>query len=161
MNFTMAMLWCHYTGSMWSDGRISIGQCDLVESWDNLSLSQKKNLNYRYQMGCECRVSKDCLFSIQTYLSLSHWCICLRGASRNKADIAKRLKSSFHFSTKDLRWFVKVLLSSYFLINTQHQVYAETLQFSSNSHPNKAPVHNTAGGQLQEQIIRWASMQTN
>uniref|UniRef100_A0A3B4AJM9 Metalloproteinase inhibitor 4 n=1 Tax=Periophthalmus magnuspinnatus TaxID=409849 RepID=A0A3B4AJM9_9GOBI len=46
---------CALTGSMWSDGRISIGQCDLVESWDNLSLSQKKNLNYRYQMGCECR----------------------------------------------------------------------------------------------------------
>lgn len=45
------------TGSMWSDGRIFIGQCDMVESWDNLSLSQKKNLNYRYQMGCECRVS--------------------------------------------------------------------------------------------------------
>ncbi|KAF3856136.1 hypothetical protein F7725_016859 [Dissostichus mawsoni] len=43
------------TGSMWSDGRISIGQCDIVESWDNLSVSQKKNLNYRYQMGCECR----------------------------------------------------------------------------------------------------------
>uniref|UniRef100_A0A3Q3WGW4 Metalloproteinase inhibitor 4 n=1 Tax=Mola mola TaxID=94237 RepID=A0A3Q3WGW4_MOLML len=45
------------SGSMWSDGRISIGQCDLVESWDNLSLSQKKNLNYRYQMGCECRIN--------------------------------------------------------------------------------------------------------
>lgn len=45
------------SGSMWRDGRISIGQCDLVESWDNLSLSQKKNLNYRYQMGCECRIN--------------------------------------------------------------------------------------------------------
>ncbi|XP_034725331.1 metalloproteinase inhibitor 4-like [Etheostoma cragini] len=45
------------SGSMWSDGRISIGQCDLVESWDNLSLSQKKNLNYKYQMGCECRIN--------------------------------------------------------------------------------------------------------
>lgn len=44
---------------MWRDGRISVGQCDLVESWDNLSLSQKKNLNYRYQIGCECRVSDD------------------------------------------------------------------------------------------------------
>uniref|UniRef100_A0A3Q2YCJ4 TIMP metallopeptidase inhibitor 4 n=1 Tax=Hippocampus comes TaxID=109280 RepID=A0A3Q2YCJ4_HIPCM len=42
---------------MWSDGRLSIGQCDLVESWDNLSLSQRKNLNYRYQMGCECRIN--------------------------------------------------------------------------------------------------------
>lgn len=47
------------TGNMWRDGRISVGQCDLVESWDNLSLSQKKNLNYRYQIGCECRVSDD------------------------------------------------------------------------------------------------------
>ncbi|XP_010729629.2 metalloproteinase inhibitor 4 isoform X2 [Larimichthys crocea] len=45
------------SGGMWSDGRITIGQCDLVESWDNLSLSQKKNLNYRYQMGCECRIN--------------------------------------------------------------------------------------------------------
>lgn len=60
---------CHPTGSMWSDGRISIGQCDLVESWDNLSLSQKKNLNYRYQMGCECRVSKGCSLSSHPYLS--------------------------------------------------------------------------------------------
>ncbi|XP_056292857.1 metalloproteinase inhibitor 4-like isoform X1 [Pseudoliparis swirei] len=51
------------SGSMWSDGRISIGQCDLVESWDNLSLSQKKNLNYRYQMGCECRVNQHLLHS--------------------------------------------------------------------------------------------------
>lgn len=84
------MLSCPYTGSMWSDGRISIGQCDLVESWDNLSLSQKKNLNYRYQMGCECRVSKDCSFSLHTYLSLSHSSFCLRDAymsfgSGNKA----------------------------------------------------------------------------
>ncbi|CAL8403006.1 metalloproteinase inhibitor 4 [Gadus morhua] len=45
------------SGSMWNDGRISIGQCDLVEPWDNLSMSQKKNLNYRYQMGCECRIN--------------------------------------------------------------------------------------------------------
>lgn len=53
---------------MWSDGRISIGQCDLVESWDNLSLSQKKNLNYRYQMGCECRVSLRKLWFYLEYL---------------------------------------------------------------------------------------------
>lgn len=73
-----AKCWCHQTGSMWSDGRISIGQCDLVESWDNLSVSQKKNLNYRYQMGCECRVSKDCQFSMHTYLSFSHSSVCVR-----------------------------------------------------------------------------------
>lgn len=77
--YVICLLWCEacvtlrcrQTGSMWSDGRISIGQCDLVESWDNLSLSQKKNLNYRYQMGCECRVSKGCSF-LHTYLSSYH-----------------------------------------------------------------------------------------
>lgn len=58
------------TGSMWSDGRLSIGQCDLVESWDNLSLSQRKNLNYRYQMGCECRVSQ---YSSCMNTDTCHW----------------------------------------------------------------------------------------
>ncbi|XP_020351319.1 metalloproteinase inhibitor 4 [Oncorhynchus kisutch] len=49
----------HYllSGSMWSDGKVSIGLCDLVEPWDNLSMSQKKNLNYRYQMGCDCKIA--------------------------------------------------------------------------------------------------------
>lgn len=59
---------------MWRDGRISVGQCDLVESWDNLSLSQKKNLNYRYQIGCECRVSDDptyYLLSMRRFMTLT------------------------------------------------------------------------------------------
>ncbi|XP_030633723.1 metalloproteinase inhibitor 4-like [Chanos chanos] len=45
------------SGNMWSDGKVSIGLCDFIEPWDNLSLSQKKNLNYRYQMGCDCRIA--------------------------------------------------------------------------------------------------------
>ncbi|CDQ84742.1 metalloproteinase inhibitor 2 isoform X1 [Oncorhynchus mykiss] len=48
---------CCPAGSMWSDGKVSIGLCDLVEPWDNLSMSQKKNLNYRYQMGCDCKIA--------------------------------------------------------------------------------------------------------
>uniref|UniRef100_A0A8C8HS22 Metalloproteinase inhibitor 4 n=1 Tax=Oncorhynchus tshawytscha TaxID=74940 RepID=A0A8C8HS22_ONCTS len=39
------------------DEKVSIGLCDLVEPWDNLSMSQKKNLNYRYQMGCDCKIA--------------------------------------------------------------------------------------------------------
>ena len=31
--------------------------CDLVSTWDSLSPTQKKSLNQRYQMGCECKVS--------------------------------------------------------------------------------------------------------
>ncbi|XP_076865857.1 metalloproteinase inhibitor 4-like [Brachyhypopomus gauderio] len=45
------------TGNMWSEGKVSIGLCDFIEPWDNLSLAQKKNLNYRYQMGCDCIIS--------------------------------------------------------------------------------------------------------
>ncbi|KAG9353032.1 hypothetical protein JZ751_017608 [Albula glossodonta] len=45
------------SGSMWSDGKVSIGLCDFIEPWDNLSMSQKKNLNYRYQMGCDCKIA--------------------------------------------------------------------------------------------------------
>lgn len=102
----VAVLWCPETGSMWSDGRISIGQCDLVESWDNLSLSQKKNLNYRYQMGCECRVSKSCSFPIYTYLSFVPLYLCERRLKKqNTMQRRSRLKSSrakfsFHFATK-------------------------------------------------------------
>ena len=107
---------------MWSDGRISIGQCDLVETWDNLSLSQKKNLNYRYQMGCECRVSKDCSFSVNTYLSLSHSSICLREASGNKAtDIANRsLFSSITLVQTFFPFHYKYFQVS-FSVNTYHR----------------------------------------
>ncbi|XP_023655433.1 metalloproteinase inhibitor 4 [Paramormyrops kingsleyae] len=45
------------SGNMLSDGKVSIGLCDFIESWDDLSMSQKKNLNYRYQMGCDCRIA--------------------------------------------------------------------------------------------------------
>ncbi|MBN3325361.1 TIMP4 inhibitor, partial [Atractosteus spatula] len=45
------------SGRMGSDGKVSIGLCDFIEPWDNLSMSQKKNLNQRYEMGCDCRIS--------------------------------------------------------------------------------------------------------
>lgn len=45
------------TGRVWEDGRVMIGLCDFIEPWDNLSMSQKKSLNHRYEMGCDCRVS--------------------------------------------------------------------------------------------------------
>ncbi|KAJ8259854.1 hypothetical protein GJAV_G00174240 [Gymnothorax javanicus] len=49
----------HYllSGNMLSDGKVSIGLCDFNEPWDNLSMSQKKNLNHRYQMGCDCKIT--------------------------------------------------------------------------------------------------------
>ena len=35
--------------------------CDFIVPWDTLSTTQKKSLNHRYQMGCECKVSRSCL----------------------------------------------------------------------------------------------------
>uniref|UniRef100_A0A8C9ST40 Metalloproteinase inhibitor 4 n=3 Tax=Scleropages formosus TaxID=113540 RepID=A0A8C9ST40_SCLFO len=40
-----------------SDGKISVELCNLVEPWKHLTMSQKKNLNYRYHMGCSCKIS--------------------------------------------------------------------------------------------------------
>lgn len=31
--------------------------CDFIVPWDSLSATQKKSLNQRYQMGCECKVN--------------------------------------------------------------------------------------------------------
>ena len=33
------------------------GLCNFVERWDQLTLSQRKGLNYRYHLGCNCKVS--------------------------------------------------------------------------------------------------------
>ncbi|KAK6473921.1 metalloproteinase inhibitor 2-like [Huso huso] len=46
------------SGRVWEDGRVMIGLCDFIEPWDNLSMSQKKSLNHRYEMGCDCRISR-------------------------------------------------------------------------------------------------------
>ncbi|NXX57490.1 TIMP4 inhibitor, partial [Scopus umbretta] len=44
-------------GQILSDGKVLIHLCNYIEPWDDLSLSQKKSLNQRYQMGCGCKVS--------------------------------------------------------------------------------------------------------
>uniref|UniRef100_A0A8D2PZJ2 Metalloproteinase inhibitor 4 n=1 Tax=Zosterops lateralis melanops TaxID=1220523 RepID=A0A8D2PZJ2_ZOSLA len=44
------------TGKM-DDGKVLIHLCNYIEPWDDLSLSQKKSLNQRYQMGCGCKIT--------------------------------------------------------------------------------------------------------
>jgi len=101
------VLWCLLSGSMWSDGRISIGQCDLVESWDNLSLSQKKNLNYRYQMGCECRVIIP-FHPLHAYSFFSHSSFCLRSVSAAPPTPPQTIflfwNKDFEFLNTSLQW---------------------------------------------------------
>lgn len=39
------------------EGKMYTGLCNFVERWDQLTLSQRKGLNYRYHLGCNCKVS--------------------------------------------------------------------------------------------------------
>lgn len=44
------------TGKMDSNDTMRVNLCDYIESWESLSLTQKKSLGQRYQMGCDCKV---------------------------------------------------------------------------------------------------------
>uniref|UniRef100_A0A9L0IJQ6 Metalloproteinase inhibitor 2 n=1 Tax=Equus asinus TaxID=9793 RepID=A0A9L0IJQ6_EQUAS len=46
-------------GKAEGNGKMHITLCDFIVPWDTLSTTQKKSLNHRYQMGCECKVSRD------------------------------------------------------------------------------------------------------
>lgn len=53
------------SGKSEGNGRMHITLCDFIVPWDSLSATQKKSLNQRYQMGCECKVNPNlftCLF---------------------------------------------------------------------------------------------------
>ncbi|KAK1168754.1 metalloproteinase inhibitor 3-like [Acipenser oxyrinchus oxyrinchus] len=41
------------------DGKVYTGLCNFNEKWEKLTLSQRKGLNHRYQLGCNCRI-KPC-----------------------------------------------------------------------------------------------------
>ncbi|XP_060714131.1 LOW QUALITY PROTEIN: metalloproteinase inhibitor 4-like [Tachysurus vachellii] len=45
------------SGHLWHDGKVLVELCGIVRRWKNLLLSQKKKLKYRYQKGCECKIS--------------------------------------------------------------------------------------------------------
>lgn len=40
------------------NGKMHITLCDFIVPWDTLSPTQKKSLNHRYQMGCECKITR-------------------------------------------------------------------------------------------------------
>lgn len=46
-------------GKAEGNGKLHITLCDFIVPWDTLSTTQKKSLNHRYQMGCECKVSRS------------------------------------------------------------------------------------------------------
>ncbi|XP_051995309.1 metalloproteinase inhibitor 2b [Xyrauchen texanus] len=44
------------TGNLDTNGTLRVNLCDYIESWESLSLTQKKSLGERFQMGCECKI---------------------------------------------------------------------------------------------------------
>ncbi|GCB65281.1 metalloproteinase inhibitor 2a [Scyliorhinus torazame] len=44
------------TGKLDSDGTMRITLCNFIMGWDVLTPTQKKSLNRRYQMGCDCKI---------------------------------------------------------------------------------------------------------
>lgn len=44
------------SGRVYED-KVYTGLCNFNERWERLSLAQKKGINHRYQLGCNCRVS--------------------------------------------------------------------------------------------------------
>lgn len=46
------------TGKSEGNGKMHITLCDFIFPWESLSATQKKSLSQRYQMGCECKVSR-------------------------------------------------------------------------------------------------------
>lgn len=44
------------TGRLVSNGTLSVNLCDYVKTWESLSMTQKKSLGQRYQMGCDCKI---------------------------------------------------------------------------------------------------------
>ncbi|XP_024409525.2 metalloproteinase inhibitor 2 isoform X3 [Desmodus rotundus] len=45
-------------GKAEGDGKMHVTLCDFIVPWDTLSTTQKKSLNHRYQMGCECKITR-------------------------------------------------------------------------------------------------------
>ena len=56
-NFILSLVTPVSSGKAEGNGNMHITLCDFIVPWDTLSTTQKKSLNHRYQMGCECKVS--------------------------------------------------------------------------------------------------------
>uniref|UniRef100_A0ACB8EHT4 Uncharacterized protein n=1 Tax=Sphaerodactylus townsendi TaxID=933632 RepID=A0ACB8EHT4_9SAUR len=74
------------TGRILNDGKVLIHLCNYIEPWDDLTLSQKKSLNQRYQMGCGCKqndtkVKKQNtkLWEVLTAITCVHLCCLAQG----------------------------------------------------------------------------------
>lgn len=57
---------CPAAGKLKADGTLHVTLCDFIELWESTSVTQKKSLTQRYEMGCDCKVTRRtrCLFGM-------------------------------------------------------------------------------------------------
>ncbi|XP_042639461.1 metalloproteinase inhibitor 2 [Orycteropus afer afer] len=60
-------------GKAEGNGKMHVTLCDFIVPWDTLSTTQKKSLNHRYQMGCECKITRCPM--IPCYISSPDECL--------------------------------------------------------------------------------------
>ncbi|CAM4421478.1 hypothetical protein PO909_002329 [Leuciscus waleckii] len=88
------------TGKMDSNDTLRVNLCDYIESWESLSLTQKKCLGERYQMGCDCKVvqcsSIPCSISEPTECLWTDWIVegTVQGTQAQLYTCVKRNDSS-------------------------------------------------------------------
>lgn len=46
------------TGKTEADGSMHVTLCDFITPWETMSPTQKKSLSQRYQMGCDCKITR-------------------------------------------------------------------------------------------------------
>ncbi|KAI4873943.1 hypothetical protein NFI96_010852 [Prochilodus magdalenae] len=50
------------SGKADGSGKMHVTLCDLIMPWESMSATQKKSLSQRYQMGCDCKISRCAAF---------------------------------------------------------------------------------------------------
>ncbi|XP_041633585.1 metalloproteinase inhibitor 2b [Cheilinus undulatus] len=63
------------TGRLQSDGTMYVTLCNFIMPWEDLSMTQKKSLTQRYEMGCDCKITR--CTSIPCTLSSPSECLWL------------------------------------------------------------------------------------
>ncbi|RXN10130.1 metallo ase inhibitor 2-like protein [Labeo rohita] len=50
------------SGKAEANGKMHVTLCDLIMPWESMSATQKKSLSQRYQMGCDCKITRCATF---------------------------------------------------------------------------------------------------
>ncbi|XP_056144558.1 metalloproteinase inhibitor 2b [Lampris incognitus] len=68
-----------FTGKLEADGTMHVTLCDFIETWEGMTATQKQNLIQRYEMGCDCKITRcasiPCMISTPEECLWTDWVI--------------------------------------------------------------------------------------